>query len=40
MKALSGINKATIDLIKAGRPYVGIKDFMQRCPLNKKQWYL
>lgn len=36
MKALSGINKATIDLIKAGRPYVGIKDFMQRCPLNKK----
>lgn len=35
MKALGGINKSTIEQIKAGRPYYGIKDFMQRCPLNK-----
>ena len=35
MKALGGINKPTIEQIKAGRPYYGIKDFMQRCPLNK-----
>ena len=35
MKALSGINSSTIDNIFAGRPYSGIADFMNRCPLNK-----
>jgi len=35
LKALSNINKEIIEKIKAGRPYIGIKDFMQRCPLNK-----
>ena len=35
MKALSGINSSTIDSIFAGRPYSGIADFMNRCPLNK-----
>ena len=35
LKALSNINKETIDKIQCGRPYIGIKDFMQRCPLNK-----
>ena len=35
MKALSNINAAAIEAIKAGRPYFGIKDFMNRCPLNK-----
>lgn len=35
MKALSNINGATIEQIKAGRPYLGIVDFMERCPLNK-----
>lgn len=35
LKALSGINPEIIDKIIAGRPYSGIKDFMQRCPLNK-----
>ena len=35
LKALSNINKEAIEKIKAGRPYKGIKDFMQRCPLNK-----
>ena len=35
MKALSGMNSSTIDQIFAGRPYLNIADFMQRCPLNK-----
>ena len=35
LKALGNINKDTIEKIKAGRPYAGIKDFMKRCPLNK-----
>ena len=35
LKALSNINSETIEKIIAGRPYVGIKDFMQRCPLTK-----
>ena len=35
LKALSNINREAIEKIKAGRPYKGIKDFMQRCPLNK-----
>ena len=35
LKALSNINAETIEKIKSGRPYNGIKDFMIRCPLNK-----
>ena len=35
MKALSNVSGATIEQIKAGRPYKGIADFMARCPLNK-----
>lgn len=35
LKALSKVNDEMIELIKAGRPYVGIKDFMNRCPLPK-----
>ena len=35
MKALSHINAETIEKIKDGRPYIGIKDFMIRCPLSK-----
>lgn len=35
MKALSNISADVIDKIKEGRPYVGIKDFMLRCPLTK-----
>ena len=35
LKALSNINAETIEKIKSGRPYVGIKDFMIRCPLTK-----
>ena len=35
LKALSGINSEIIEKIIAGRPYKGIKDFMNRCPLNK-----
>jgi DNA polymerase-3 subunit alpha len=35
MKALSNISGATIEQIKASRPYVGIADFMAKCPLNK-----
>lgn len=35
LKALSNINSETIEKIKSGRPYIGIKDFMQRCPLTK-----
>ena len=35
LKALSNINAETIEKIKGGRPYFGIKDFMIRCPLTK-----
>ena len=35
LKALSNINTETIEKIKSGRPYQGIKDFMIRCPLTK-----
>ena len=35
LNALSNISGDTIEKIKAGRPYSGIKDFMNRCPLNK-----
>ena len=35
LKALSNINAETIEKIKGGRPYVSIKDFMNRCPLTK-----
>ena len=35
LKALSNINAETIEKIKCGRPYIGIKDFMIRCPLTK-----
>ena len=35
LKALSNINAETIEKIKGGRPYKGIKDFMIRCPLTK-----
>ena len=35
LKALSNINAETIEKIKYGRPYIGIKDFMMRCSLTK-----
>lgn len=35
LKALSNISADTVEKIKAGRPYIGIKDFMVRCPLTK-----
>ena len=35
LKALSNMNTETIEKIRAGRPYLGIKDFMTRCPLTK-----
>ena len=35
LKALNNISSATIEQIKAGRPYQSIVDFMNRCPLNK-----
>lgn len=35
LKALSNISGETVEKIKAGRPYSGIKDFMIRCPLTK-----
>ena len=35
MKALSNINTATIDEIKAHRPYISLKDFMNKCNLKK-----
>ena len=35
MKALSGINGDIINQIIANRPYAGIADFMNKCPLNK-----
>lgn len=36
LKALSSINSEIIEQIKGGRPYHSLKDFMRRCPLNKK----
>ena len=35
LKAISGINADTIEIIKKNRPYIGIKDFITRCPLKK-----
>ena len=35
LKALSNISGDVVEKIKAGRPYFGIKDFMNRCPLTK-----
>lgn len=35
LKALSNISRETVDKIKSNRPYTGIKDFMNKCPLNK-----
>jgi DNA polymerase-3 subunit alpha len=35
LKALSNVGLPVIESIKAGRPYKNIKDFMNRCPLNK-----
>lgn len=35
LKALSNINSEIIDKIIAGRPYDGLIDFMNRCPLKK-----
>ena len=36
LKALSNVNAEAIENIKSQRPYLGIKDFMNRCPLQKK----
>lgn len=36
LKALSGVNAEVINKIIKGRPYNDIKDFMRRCPLDKK----
>ena len=35
MKALSYIGADVIDKIKSGRPYYSLKDFIERCKLNK-----
>ena len=35
MKALSYVGADVIDKIKSGRPYSSLKDFMERCKLNK-----
>jgi DNA polymerase-3 subunit alpha len=35
LKALSNIGADVVEKIKAGRPYIGIRDFMNRCPLTK-----
>ena len=35
MKALNGVGAPIIEQIKAHRPYVSFKDFLNRCPLNK-----
>ena len=35
LKGISGINSETIEKIKQGRPYNGIKDFCLRCKINK-----
>ena len=36
LKALTGVNNEVISQIMAGRPYKDIKDFMVRCPQNKR----
>ena len=36
MQALSGINKKIIEKIKSLRPFYSLKDFMTRCPLDKR----
>ena len=35
MKALNGVGSPIIEQMKANRPYVSFKDFLNRCPLNK-----
>ena len=35
MKALSNVGASVVDQIKQNRPYISIKDFMNRCKLNK-----
>ena len=35
MKALSNVSASVIEQIKAGRPYVSFKDFLNRCKLKK-----
>ena len=35
MKALNGVGSPIIEQIKANRPYVSFKDFLNKCPLNK-----
>ena len=35
MKGINKVGSQVIEQIIKGRPYTGIKDFMQRCPLNK-----
>ena len=35
MKALNGVGSPIIEQIKANRPYVSFKDFLNRCSLNK-----
>ena len=39
MKALSNVGGPIIDQIIANRPYIGIADFMVRCPLNKSAMF-
>lgn len=39
MKALSNVGGPIIDQIIANRPYIGIADFMARCPLNKSAMF-
>ena len=35
LKGLSKVNEESVEKIIKGRPYTGIKDFMNRCPLTK-----
>ena len=37
LKGLTGINQESVDKILAGRPYRGLFDFIQRCPLKKSE---
>jgi DNA polymerase-3 subunit alpha len=39
MKALSNVGGPVIEQIISGRPYYGIADFMNRCPLNKSAMF-
>lgn len=39
MKALSNVGGPIIDQIIANRPYIGIADFIARCPLNKSAMF-